>query len=333
MEENQIIRYIMGKADRQERRKMSEWLLADPGNMERFASLKAKYVFSSMPNTILPEKENRLLPTLIGIAAALFIPLLAGALYLLVERKSTMENLDEAHRQMELLTSQAAGNVTYFANPGTKSIVVLPDSSIVRLNGNSKLIVPQTFSPLRRELFLSGEGYFEIVHHEDWPMVVRTPKDISVNVLGTTFDLSAYENDADIKLTLIEGKVTLTEEKSNHTHELRPNQEIRIADATAEPVKAPAAPKIVRADIKKNTGWIHGDLIFDDTPMPEVARQLERWYGVRIHIADEDILKYHFTATFTTESITRVLDLIRFSSMLEYEINGTDVYISHTRWH
>ncbi len=88
-----------------------------------------------------------------------------------------------------------------------------------------------------------------------------------------------------------------------------------------------------RADIKKNTGWIHGDLIFDDTPMPEVARQLERWYGVRIHIADEDILKYHFTATFTTESITRVLDLIRFSSMLEYEINGTDVYISHTRRH
>ena len=81
MEENQIIRYIMGKADRQERRKMSEWLLADPGNMERFASLKAKYVFSSMPNTILPEKENRLLPTLIGIAAALFIPLLAAKIH------------------------------------------------------------------------------------------------------------------------------------------------------------------------------------------------------------------------------------------------------------
>ena len=331
MEEKQIIRYIMGKADRQERRAMSEWLMASPENMERFASLKAKYVFSSMPNTILPEKENRLLPTLIGIAAALFIPLLAGAVYLFIEKKAAVENFREASRQVEILSSQTPGNITYFANPGTKSIVVLPDSSIVRLNGNSKLIVPQTFSPVQRELFLSGEGYFEVTHHENWPMVVRTPKDVSVNVLGTTFDLSAYENDAAIKLTLIEGKVTLTEERTNHTHEVKPNQEIRIADLTSDPVELPPAPRIVRADITKNTGWIHGELIFDNTPMTEVSKQLERWYGVNIHVSDEDILKYRFTATFTTESITRVLDLIRFSTMLDYEINGTDVYISRPR--
>ncbi|MBR6054794.1 MAG: DUF4974 domain-containing protein [Bacteroidales bacterium] len=329
MEEKQIIRYIMGKADRAERRRMSEWLMASPENMERFASLKAKYVFSSMPNTILPEKENRLLPTLIGIAAALFIPLLAGAIYLFIERKAAVENFNEASRQVELLSSQTPGFVTYFANPGTKSIVVLPDSSVVRLNGNSKLIVPQTFSPLQRELSLSGEGYFEVTHHEDWPMLIHTPKGVSVNVLGTTFDLSAYENDAALKLTLVEGKVTITEEKTNHIHEVRPNQEIRISDRSVEGISALAAPEIKKADIKKSTGWINGELIFDNTPMPEVAQKLERWYGVNIHISDNDILKYHFTATFTTESITRVLDLIRFSTLLDYDINGTDVYISH----
>lgn len=331
MEENQILRYIMGKADRHERRKMSEWLLADPENMERFASLKAKYVFSSMPNTILPEKENRLLPTLIGIAAALFIPLLAGAIYLLVERKSTMENLDDAHRQVELLTSQTAGNVTYFANPGTKSIVVLPDSSIVRLNGESRLIVPQTFDAKVRELFLSGEGYFEVRHHEDWPMVIHTSKDVSVKVLGTTFDLSAYDNDTKVKLTLIEGKVILTEEKSHIQHEVKPHQEISISERTETSPSALPAPEIKRADIKKNTGWVNGDLIFDNTPMPEVVKQLERWYGVNIHIVGDDILDYHFTATFTTESITRVLDLIKFSSLLEYDINGTEIYLRHGR--
>ncbi|HOE93802.1 MAG TPA: DUF4974 domain-containing protein, partial [Candidatus Cryptobacteroides sp.] len=59
----------------------------------------------------------------------------------------------------------------------------------------------------------------------------------------------------------------------------------------------------------------------------DVVKQLERWYGVNIHVTDEDIMKYHFTATFTTESITRVLEYMKFSSRLKYDINGSDVYI------
>jgi ferric-dicitrate binding protein FerR (iron transport regulator) len=61
--------------------------------------------------------------------------------------------------------------------------------------------------------------------------------------------------------------------------------------------------------------------------MPEIIKQLERWYGVHVHVSDPEVLNYRLTGTFTTESITRVLDLIRFSSMLQYSINGQEVYI------
>ena len=333
MDDKLIIRYIMGKADRNERRQMTTWLKESPGNLEHYAVLKAQYVFSGMPNTILPEKRKKLFPAIVSIAAALFLPLLGGAIFLYIDRQNAINQYEEASRHIEVLFSQSPGNITYIANPGTKSNVVLPDSSVVRLNGESRLIVPQTFDAKVRELFLSGEGYFEIRHHENWPMIIHTGKDVSVKVLGTTFDLSAYENDTNVKLTLIEGKVILTDEKTHRYHEVRPHQEISISDRTESDETLQPVTEIKRADIKKNTGWVNGNLIFDNTPMPEVVKQLERWYGVNIHIVGEDILDYRFTATFTTESITRVLDLIKFSSMLEYEINGPEIYIRHGRRH
>ena len=326
MDDKLLRRYIMEKASRKERREVVSWINESQDNLERFATMKAEHVFSGFPDTIVPEKRP-IRPILVHMAAALSIPLLAGAIWLLLSRNEAREQYADASRQVEILKSQNPGDVTYIANPGTKSLVILPDSSVVRLNGASKLVVPSLFAAGSRELFLSGEGYFDIRHHEDWPMNIHTSKGVVVKVLGTTFDLSAYDNDDNIKLTLIEGKVVVREEKTGSEHEVRPNQQISIASRTGELDKPLPRPVIKRANIQQNTGWVNGELIFNNTAMPEIVKQLERWYGVHVHIVDKEILDYHLTATFTTESITRVLDLIKFSSMLQYEINGTDVYI------
>ena len=326
MDDKLLRRYIMEKASRKERREVVSWINESQDNLERFATMKAEHVFSGFPDTIVPEKRP-IRPILVHMAAALSIPLLAGAIWLLLSRNEAREQYADASRQVEILKSQNPGDVTYIANPGTKSLVILPDSSVVRLNGASKLVVPSRFAAGSRELFLSGEGYFDIRHHEDWPMNIHTSKGVVDKVLGTTIDISAYDNDDNIKLTLIEGKVLVREEKTGSEHEVRPNQQISIASRTGELDKPLPRPVIKRANIQQNTGWVNGELIFNNTAMPEIVKQLERWYGVHVHIVDKEILDYHLTATFTTESITRVLDLIKFSSMLQYEINGTDVYI------
>ena len=331
MDNRLLLRYIMGKAGRSERRRVADWLKESPENMDRFSSLKAQYVFSGMPNSILPEKRRVFPAVALRFAAILSIPLLAGAIYLYVDRNKAIDNYLDASRRAELLMMQNPGSVTYVANAGTKSTVVLPDSSIVHLNGKTKLTVPQAFNPDVRDLMLSGEGYFEVRHHDDWPMQIRTTKGVTVKVLGTTFDLSAYEDDADVKVTLVEGRVQVKEDKTGFVHEIKPSQEIRIVDNASVDSPRKELPVIKRADIHKNTAWVKGELIFDNTPMPEIVKQLERWYGVNIKIIDEDILNYRLTATFSTESITRVLDLIKFSSMLEYRINGTDVIIRKGR--
>lgn len=324
MDNKIILRYIIGKANKNDKHQIAVWLQEDADNINKLATMKAQYVFSGMPNSIVPEKR-RVRPIVTHVAAGLAIPLLALGVYFFCINKQTNERLAVANRQIEVLSSQNHGIITYTANPGVKSTVVLPDSSVVRLNGDSKLVVPDIFAPDIRELFLSGEGYFEVKHHENWPMHIHTAKDVTVKVLGTTFDLSAYENDQEVKLTLIEGTVLMQNNKTRSEHEVKPQQEIKISDNCLA-----AMPEIKKADMQKNTCWTKGELLFDNTPMPEIVKQLERWYGVRVHIADRDILSYHLTARFTNESITRVLDLIRFSSMIDYEIRGTDVYINKT---
>lgn len=317
----------MDKASRQERREVVSWVKESSENLETFAAMKAKITFSSSPDTI--KEKVRILPIITAVAAIMSIPLLAGAIYLYIGRNDAVDMYNEASMRAERLQSQNNGSITYVANRGTKSTVVLPDSSIVRLNSDSRLIVPQRFDSDVRTLTLYGEGYFEVRHHEDWPMHIHTSKGVTVKVLGTTFDLSAYDDDAAVKVTLIEGKVVVREDRTFSEHLVRPNQEISINDCSEESMIQNA--EIKKADIEKNTGWKDGNLIFDNTAMSEVTKQLERWYGVNIHVSDDDILKNRLTATFTTESITRVMELICFSSMVDYEINGTEIYIRPSR--
>lgn len=325
MDNKLLLRYIIGKANSRECRNVLEWLEESQENIDEFASMKAQYVFSSFPNRVIPVKKRNMSP--VWVTAALCAPLLAATVWLYLSRQSAVRDCEDARMRTELILSQKEGTVTYVANAGIKSSVVLPDSSVVVLNGGSKLVAPQCFDSEIRDLFISGEGYFKVKHNEDWPMHIHTSKDVTVKVLGTTFDLSAYEDDANVKLTLIEGKVIMREERINCEHEIKPNQEISISDSKGRLRRE--LPDIRIADVRKNTAWVSGELIFDNTPMPEIIKKLERWYGVNVHIVDPDILNYRLTATFTTESITRVLDLIRFSSMLDYEINGQDVYIRH----
>lgn len=330
MDSKLLIRYILGKASVSERREVTSWVKESPENMEHYAELKAQYVFNTFPNTILPEKRHAL-PMVVRIAAILAIPLLLSTIWLLLSRNDARRKFAEASRRAELVLMQNPGSATYIANRGTKSAVMLPDSSMVRLNGGSRLVVPHCFTSDSRELYLDGEGYFEIRHHEDWPMYVHTPKDVTVEVLGTTFNLSAYNDDAKVKVTLIEGKVKVLEDNGRTIHEIVPSQEICLSEVDDSGKDDRLEASIKTADIHKNTAWVNEELVFDNTPMGEIIKQLERWYGVTIHVLDEEVMNYHFTATFSSEPITRVMDLIRFSSMLDYKVNGEEIYIRRSR--
>ena len=326
MNKEQLLKYIEGNLTPEQAEEALSWIGQSKENAAIFAALKAEWVFNHLPNTVLSEEQvgrfmqrqrkpaNKLLRTLMKVAAVLFIPVTGLAFYFMLTKNDAAVSPTLAF----IPPQQQTAVLSYHTNPGVKGLVVLPDSSMVWLNSSSTIKCPAEFGRTSRDIELSGEAYFEVKTNEDWPMYVKTSKGITVVVAGTSFNVSSYENDKDFKFTLISGNVTLVRDKTKQSITPAPNDHIVIPDARQ--VKTTKD-----SDIHYNTAWKDGFLLFENTPMDEVVKKMERWYGVHITIRDLAILDYRFTASFQSESITRVLDLLKITSNINYRIRDNRV--------
>lgn len=213
---------------------------------------------------------------------------------------------------------------TYYTENGVKGKVMLPDSSVVWLNSGSRITYPENFASDKRRVAFEGEGYFDVEKAPQWPMEVVTVKGMRVEVLGTTFHIKSYRDDDDEQATLFSGKIDISKSdgfrKILTAKELKPLESLRFTEkgnALLTPV----------ADTTKKVAWKRGELLFDQTPMPEVIKMLERWHGVEIIAQDPAVLSYKYTASFGSESIVQILELFRFISPLDYSIEDNKVYL------
>ncbi len=305
-----LLKFISGKATSQEKNTVLDWIDQSEENMNEFIKQKNNYVFEKMDSYGRDSKVNGAffrLKNMIKYAAVFFlaVSLTAVGYYFL-------DNI-----QKSVIHEQSAATFKYMVNTGVKGMVVLPDGSKVWLNSSSHLICPQEFSNDVREVEIDGEGYFEVVKNKDWPMIVKTSKEYSVKVTGTSFNLSSYSDDDKLVVTLISGEVSLINKKQNKEIKMTPNQELVVL------MEKPQINENV--DTNKKTAWKEGLLLFENTPMKEVIKKLERWYGVFIEVKDQDIFDERFTAKFKSESISQVLEILKLSSNIKYSIDGTNI--------
>ena len=328
MDKEQLLEYIQGALNPEQAGEVLSWIGQSEENAAVFAALKADWVFSHLPNTVLPEEQanrilyrptkfdkNKLFKALVKVAAMLFIPVTGLAFYFMLAKNDVSTNPAEI---AFIPPPQQTTQLSYYTSSGIKGRVVLPDSSIVWLNSCSTIKCPAEFSE-SREIELSGEAYFEVKSNKDWPMYVKTPKGVTVVVSGTSFNLSTYEDDENFKLTLVSGKVTLVRDETQQNIMVNPKELVVIPD------NAPTSQTIKNSNVYYNTAWKEGFLLFENTPMDEVVKKMERWYGVSINIHDQSISDYRFTASFHSESVTRVLDLLKITSNINYRIRDNQV--------
>lgn len=237
----------------------------------------------------------RVLNIAMRIAATLFIPLLLASTWLFYKQYSQAETNELA---MQEVTSPL----------GIRSQVVLPDGSKVWLNAGSTLKFPVPFPKKMRNVDLQGEAYFEVKKNLKHPFVVHSGN-IEVKVLGTSFDCKAFEEDKNIEVILVEGKVALNPNVASGQDE-----SILIPGDRAIIEKATGKIRIKNEEIGKYIAWHNGKLVFDNTSMEEVSSMLERWYGVEVVVQDKEILNYRFTTTFDNESVFHVIELLSLSS-------------------
>ena len=218
-----------------------------------------------------------------------------------------------SYRKGESNLKEALTQVEVEAPLGAQTRLRLPDGTLVVLNAGSRLVYPQDFGVDNREVELSGEGYFEVARNENLPFHVQTPS-LSVRVLGTKFNFRDYPNDEDAVVSLLEGKVALG-------NRLREEAEIiLLPDEQVTLDKEEGRMRKETTKVQNMTQWTSGKLFFNETPLPEVARILERSYDVHITFATDSLRKYRFYGRFnrSEQSVRDILEVLKKTGKIRY---------------
>lgn len=198
---------------------------------------------------------------------------------------------------------------TIYAPWGARVSFNLPDGSTGMLNSGSKLSYSLPFNN-NRQVKLEGEAWFEVNRDEDHPFEISTGNS-TVKVLGTSFNLSAYPVENYVEVVLQTGKVEFMDGNGNEKATMLPSERLVFQNGNiSKSVTDPA----------KYNAWTEGKLIFRGDQMAEVARRIERWYNVKIDIADKELDKYSFRATFEDDKLEEVLRLLSMTSPIKYHI-------------
>jgi transmembrane sensor len=277
---------------------------SSPDYKKLFAKLWAVF---EQKNTV-PKSKARYLSTILKIAAALVIGLLIG-IYV-----SSLKSKPEP--------------VYYTAHSpkGSVSEMILPDGSVIFLNADSRVRYSIEGENGIREVFLSGEAWFEVAKNEEKPFVVRTPF-YDVNVTGTQFNVKAYETDNEVTTTLEEGQVIIhSSEKLKLAEDIimKPGEQIVFNKETN-------AASIKTVNTKWFTSWKDNKLIFVNMNMKELVVLLERKYGVEIDVKSNEILKLHFDGTIKNETIIEILEIMKKTLPIDYKIAGQKIEITNKK--
>lgn len=195
--------------------------------------------------------------------------------------------------------------------------VILSDGTIAWLNSASSLRFPTLFTAGAREVQLSGEGYFEVSKNKDHPFRVKTGE-MTVEVLGTDFNIMAYEEETAVRTTLVNGSIRV--EKGGTQTLLTPGKQA---------VLLPGANtfQTVSPDLESTLAWKNGRFEFDETDIRTIMRQVERWYAVKVEYRGNISSIVLSGAVSRRKTASALLDVLAQTGQFHYSIEDDHIVI------
>lgn len=234
---------------------------------------------------------------------------------------------------------------TIEAPRGAKSVVSMADGSRIWLNAGSKITYSEAYNKKNRDIFLEGEGYFEVAKNENINFRVYAA-DIVVSALGTSFNVRAYPEDGVVETTLVEGSVSIRRASASDQSEgiiLEPNQRasfytdrftVNRANREENLVSnGEASPKPMRVRLQSNinteisTSWKNKKWVFEREKLGSLAQKLERQYDINIIFEDDEIKDFVLTGTLEEESVEQVLAALQLTLPITFSIQHSDVHL------
>lgn len=199
---------------------------------------------------------------------------------------------------------------------GEKKEIKLPDKSDIYINSASSLKYPEIFDEKQRVVELAGEAFFKVTPNKEKPFIINTGQ-ISIKVLGTSFNVKSYDEDEWIGVTVSTGKVAVSIFDENSSIQLTPNEELWINKKNHYFQKS-------KKDLLQASSWRNGYLYFDKAPIKDVINTLNRKYAVNIKL-ERPNEEYSITGEHDNKSLQSVLESICFITKLKYQKNGNNI--------
>jgi len=203
----------------------------------------------------------------------------------------------------------------------SRSTITLPDGTIVRLNAKSKVDYAEGFGKTTREVFLTGEAYFDVTHNEKLPFIVHTDE-ADIKVLGTRFNVRNYSNEHRMEAALLAGSIEVSFHKgARHKILLKPSDKIIVKK------KVELTRIKVKDSIIIETSWLNDKMAFDDKPFSEIAQDLERQFDVHIEFKNEAVSEYKYTGVYDEDSPEDILKILQMIKPFKYIITDKQITI------
>lgn len=217
-------------------------------------------------------------------------------------------------------TSLMTDSYTIITDKGEKSYLELPDGSKVWLNSCTTIKYQSDYGQSNRNIYLSGEAYFEVAKNKEIPFVVKA-SGLDVTAVGTAFNVSAYMDDSQLITTLFSGKVSVQPTLTKQQILLEPNQ-VAIYYKGRNKIETVAYKKQMFAQ------WRHGALSFDMMYLKDITRLLERNYNVVFRYENQKIKQLKFSGSFrNNEALSEILKIIRTNTSIDYQMNQDTITI------
>lgn len=202
---------------------------------------------------------------------------------------------------------------------GGKYQLVLPDGSKVWLNASSSIRFPTAFTGKERKVNISGEVYFEVAANENQPFKVKSGN-IEIDVLGTNFNIKAYQDEPATKITLLEGSLKVIQRVTQQSKLMKPGQQAQVNKGKEIKILDDVNTDEVMA-WKNNLFW------FDDDDLQTVMRQISRWYDVDVEI--KGTISQHFTGSIPRDlMVSDVFKVLNKTGKVNYRIEGKKIIVS-----
>lgn len=312
--ENFLPLYFEGKLNDEQAREVEAWIDASADNKSIADDMADIYRSSDALFVMENTDEDKAFGKVVGnvkkqarlvalhkaekIAAVLFIPLLFVTVL-----------------QLYLsLRTESVPMMSYATSPGMTAKVTLPDGSEVTLNSDSRITYPEKFTGKTRNVAMSGEAYFNVAKDPRHVFEVSTPSQAKVKVYGTHFNIDATSDTKEVVATLEEGSVAMSYLSENgkwSERKIEPGQQIAYSPAAK-------SVRVSNTDVEVAVSWKDGKLIFRNTPVRDVLHMLSKRYGVTFDVRNPGVYNSSFTGTMTRQRLDRVLEIISFSSNIQF---------------